>query len=767
MITSLKLTNWKSHISSQMSFSPGTNILLGHMGAGKSSILQAISFALFGTFAELKSRGLKISETVSRDASVPNAEIELRIKTHMGLLTIHRRVDAKKNVTEGTVRDESDKLLAGPNPTSVNDFITRTLKIDEAVFLRAVYGMQNEIDSILRLSPGERKKRIDELMGLDKFETARKGAGTLVTRIKTEVDAYNKIVDDLNSEDIQTQDKTLRDELSKLAREKDEIVATLLAKEKEEVTSRTTLEKFREDAKKFEAYSVRIKNSENQISEISTRLMGVELAKDMSEVEKLEVEISSQIEQEKEKKSRFSKSVSEQNDKLMSIEREVAVGESKVKELIRKVGEFQQIEMELESIKSKHGVADFDNEIRKLDSEINQNDEQVKINLAQMETKRRHLNELTSMEGLCPLCKTNLNETDRDSLVSNIKKELAELLLNNNQANDSLSKLREKRKGLEGVVSKYNKNIEDLSNKEKIRSEKNVTEAALEKVVQKRIAVKSEIFKYENLVKEAENRISSLMSKKEDLSKSKYLYELRNRKIILEQELSRLKNEQSSLAIDPNKISQLEETYTSVLRKVQELRTKSEGIGRLIGEKKNRLNEIAAKKERLDSIVGMIGKMKGKIEFLEQFRNALQATQLELRDELILTVNEVMSSVWLEIYPYSTWSGVRLAVDENDYVLQIKDADSDWVNVTGFASGGERMLAALAMRISFARVMVPNLSLLILDEPTHNLDEKAVQTLIEVVQERVAEFLEQILIVTHEEKLAESGNNIIRLPLQG
>ena len=41
-------------------------------------------------------------------------------------------------------------------------------------------------------------------------------------------------------------------------------------------------------------------------------------------------------------------------------------------------------------------------------------------------------------------------------------------------------------------------------------------------------------------------------------------------------------------------------------------------------------------------------------------------------------------------------------------------SDHDWVNVSGFASGGERMLASLAVKISFARVLAPNLNMLIL-----------------------------------------------------
>jgi DNA repair exonuclease SbcCD ATPase subunit len=50
-----------------------------------------------------------------------------------------------------------------------------------------------------------------------------------------------------------------------------------------------------------------------------------------------------------------------------------------------------------------------------------------------------------------------------------------------------------------------------------------------------------------------------------------------------------------------------------------------------------------------------------------------------------------------------------------------------------------------------------------LDEPTHNLDDKAINTLVDVIQNRLSGFLDQIFIVTHDEKLAEAGDNIIRI----
>ena len=130
---------------------------------------------------------------------------------------------------------------------------------------------------------------------------------------------------------------------------------------------------------------------------------------------------------------------------------------------------------------------------------------------------------------------------------------------------------------------------------------------------------------------------------------------------------------------------------------------------------------------------------------------------------MLLAVNEVMSNTWMQIYPYDTWSGLRISTINNDYTIQLKESEGDWINVSGFASGGERMLASLAVKISFARVLAPNLNMLILDEPTHNLDETAVRNFISVLNEKIIEHLDQLFIITHDERLAESASKVIKL----
>ena len=47
IFNNLKLKNFKSHVNSSINFEKGVTLVLGENGAGKSSIFEAITFALF------------------------------------------------------------------------------------------------------------------------------------------------------------------------------------------------------------------------------------------------------------------------------------------------------------------------------------------------------------------------------------------------------------------------------------------------------------------------------------------------------------------------------------------------------------------------------------------------------------------------------------------------------------------------------------------------------------------------------------------------
>ena len=137
---------------------------------------------------------------------------------------------------------------------------------------------------------------------------------------------------------------------------------------------------------------------------------------------------------------------------------------------------------------------------------------------------------------------------------------------------------------------------------------------------------------------------------------------------------------------------------------------------------------------------------------------ALKATQDQLREEFLKTVNRIMGTVWNELYPYADYTGIRLMI-EKDYVLQLR-GEEGWISVDGIASGGERSMACLALRIAFSLAFIPNLRWLILDEPTHNLDSNAIAQFVETLREKTPAFAEQVFIITHDERISEGVQGV-------
>ena len=74
IFTKLELENFKSHKNTSIDFNSGISLIIGENGAGKSTIFEAISFALYKKYT-----GDKIDDLVRTNKDIENVPMSVRL----------------------------------------------------------------------------------------------------------------------------------------------------------------------------------------------------------------------------------------------------------------------------------------------------------------------------------------------------------------------------------------------------------------------------------------------------------------------------------------------------------------------------------------------------------------------------------------------------------------------------------------------------------------------------------------------------------------
>lgn len=95
--------------------------------------------------------------------------------------------------------------------------------------------------------------------------------------------------------------------------------------------------------------------------------------------------------------------------------------------------------------------------------------------------------------------------------------------------------------------------------------------------------------------------------------------------------------------------------------------------------------------------------------------------------------------------------------EQAQYLLNRVGLSHRMTHKPGELSGGERQ------RVALARALVAKPELMLADEPTGNLDRKTALKIFELLSELRSEFNMAMLIVTHDEQLAQAGDSILHM----
>ncbi len=458
----------------------------------------------------------------------------------------------------------------------------------------------------------------------------------------------------------------------------------------------------------------------------------------------------------------LNKALDSLNKSLMISGRESSVAESKLSDAKIQLEKISAYKLELEQLTQRFGAEDAKSELEMVESEIKEQEKD--ISSAESETRflKKHLEELKSAKNACPICSRALEEGTKEKLVAERESSISVLAGKIESAAIRRKELAARKDKLDDFIEQRDELLSELKKEPDWVKQHSTYQAIFESTKGKIESSTQEIEKSKSELESAERALRDLRKEDSELREQLHLAELKEQ---LQQFESQLTEVQAKLSTRPdnNVLETADSNFRKKFEQFMALNERQKSLDYVLDEKHKHLSELIKKQNQSEQLLLDMAQLQKKVEFLQQFRSALLVAQELLRKELITAVNEVMSSLWSKLYPYEKWTSIHLEASDIDYTLQLRTSEGIWVNVAGFASGGERMLAALVLRLAFAKVLAPEFNILILDEPTHNLDDAAISSFMMALQEHLPEFLEQLFIVTHEEKLAEVGNNIIRL----
>ncbi len=740
MITSIRLINWRSHKDTTLEFGKGTNLLVGIMGAGKSAVLDGISFALFGTFPALERRRLKLENIIRHNED--SATVILDMKWNGNIYRVERKIKKAKTRASSSSEIFRDGSLIDSGPTAVTSYVEQLLGVDYDLFTRAIYSEQNNIDYFLTLDPRRRKEEIDRLLGLDRFGNARANIISVINRIESNRKLLQEKYDLKLVVEIREKLGKYEKDILGLKSRLEKVVAEYQEESKKVKESEMEYWSLRKKKEKYENLIRELTRTKGMIEsitgDIDPNVTGELYNKTKDEMEQLgrklaELEKKSQaLETEK---SRLSKGMGSLDAQLKD--------EEDKKQRIEKLGNA------LKTLLAKKTADEYQKELKLLEEESLKLNSERKALESEMTEVKEFLGKIKPGMANCPLCGTRLDEkgighvkNEKNALIEKNRGRIKNIDSKLPETKDKIDSLKTRLKKIEFAIEKRDGYEKELKAPGELENEKKKIGAEISGI-EKETSINGK----ELVEKRGSSEKMAIMVEKYGRTMEKK----RSLALLLEKEKG-FEEEKGKIKYDEKDYEKVRETLERVKLKKQKKESEKDATEKQLRMTQEMADELEKRMKEIKENEETVTRLSKLSEELKIYRNALLDTQVTLRKNLIEAINAAMNEIWEIFYPYRNYSAVRLEVTEKDYIFQVHER-GEWKSLETVASGGERACAALTLRVALATVLTPNLSWLILDEPTHNLDRETITLLSETLQLKVPQVVRQTFVITHEEGL--------------
>ncbi|MBN1156669.1 SMC family ATPase [Candidatus Woesearchaeota archaeon] len=813
ILKSLRLHNIRSYVDETMDFPEGSVLLSGDIGSGKSTILLAIEFALFGTKGKQLSGSTLLrhgenSGSVELGFSLGEKRITVKrtlkrtrdgIKQEAGFLIVD---DIKKEGTVTELKTWILELLGYPNEL--------VSKSSDLVFRYTVYTPQEGMKQILFDDSETRLDTLRRIFQIDKYKVIQENAEFFVRLLKERMREQEGKVSDLEDkkkelsekkEEAMEQEHNLKSVsqlLQTVLREKEDKEAEITAIEEKQKHLLQIKEKIRLNSSiKTEKFTM-LKQVDQRISIADSRIDDLRKKLDVLKIEKPSEKTREQLETCIEKDLKL---ISEIRQNKFELNKNLAVVSQKIAELDLAADRKKEIEDKKAKLEKEISLCLV--EIGKKDSvkkgivEARSSLDSANVNLQELLTINRAAEEVLEKiktKDKCPVCEQSISPYHRHSLnerqLSKIRQNserievlrkqksmLDKSILESERILESLFELEKRLEKSKAELAAAGNELGQLSaneaqlvnlRKEKFLIEKNLSEInkndinAIQQRMEDNKAVLKEIIDYTTKLSERESYFRMLKDKGEE---RRLLLE---QKKILADEMARLDSETAAIALKQRDFEGIEEKYAALKNELKKI---------LDREKQNELR-IAEMKTIMKNTEEAIKRLAAEIDSKEIIKkNIVRLSQLQnWVDKLFINlVASMEKQVMLKLYSefnefFLKWFDTL--IEDESLAVRLDDEFSPVIEQNGYEttvsnlSGGERTSCALAYRLALNKVIndfiseIKTKSLIILDEPTDGFSTEQLDKMRDVLEQLDSR---QIIVVSHESKIESYVENVVRI----
>ena len=164
-LNSLRLTNFRQHGDTYITFDTGLTGIIGANGSGKSTILEAIAWALYGQEA---ARGKK--ETIRSLRAGAGARVKVELDFELG----GHRYRVERGLTHAELYLDGSESPIANSITGVGDMLRRRLGMTRDEFFNTYFTGQKELDVMAAMAPSERAQFLSRVLGYERLRIAQR-----------------------------------------------------------------------------------------------------------------------------------------------------------------------------------------------------------------------------------------------------------------------------------------------------------------------------------------------------------------------------------------------------------------------------------------------------------------------------------------------------------------------------------------------------------------------------------------------------------------